>query len=80
MYRRNVSKMTHNLYIGLIVIVKSSTSVILVYCLVWQAMFPIEIYRSILIPGVLTVSWQKSVCFVLVCTIWFQIKTTSFDC
>lgn len=79
MYRRNVSKMTHNLYIGLIVILKSSTSVILVYCSVWQAMFAIEFYRSILIPGVITVSWQKCVCF-LVCTVWFQIKRTSFDC
>ena len=46
MYRRDVSKMTHNLYIGLIVILKSSTSVILVYCSVWQEMFAIEFYRS----------------------------------
>ena len=29
-------------------------------------MFVIEFYRSILIPGVITVSWQKCVCFVLV--------------
>ena len=70
MYRRNVSKRTHNLFIGLIVILKSSTSVILGYCSVLQAMFVIEFYRSILIPGVPTVSCQKSVCFVLVYTIF----------